>query len=648
MLASRPMLLRRTRALLLASAMSALWLLPFAAARADGYAAEISAIDNLFTPDIVRIQPGDTVEWRNDGRSPHDVTADDGGWVSGNLDPGAEFDRTFDAPGVYAFYCSYHGSPGVGMTGTVLVGDVPLPGPAGGVGPGREPVPGGFARTIRVPQQAPTIQAGVDRARPGGMVLVSPGVYEESVTVTTPYLTIRGTDRNEVILDGGFERANGIHVVEADGVTVQNMTARQYQLNGFYWSGVHGYWAHYVTAYNNGDYGIYAYDSDWGQFDHVYASGSRDSGLYIGQCFPCHAVIADALAEHNAMGYSGTNAGGDLAIVNSEWRDNMAGIVPNTLDSEALAPQRDVTVAGNYVHDNNSTTADTKDLEYPTFGNGIILAGGQDNRVVENLVENHQGYGIAVMPNLDAHLWIASGNEVRDNIVRNSGRADLVLGAPAGGGNCFSGNTISSSLPPAIQLLRGCNAFTASLGGGDLAPTVNLGTRVLDGLDGEFPHGDWKEQPAPPDQPQMTRPASAPPQPAVPDQAVPQPYVIRLASEIRSQPGPTVRRQLTVFGIPLATSWWSLLIGLYGYVLPGFLYASWVTIALWDLIRQESEPVSFRARWMLGVILIPFLGPILYFAFGKSPIPRQLRLLLVVGGAAACLLFAVVAAVLGG
>ena len=62
------------------------------------------------------------------------------------------------------------------------------------------------------------------------------------------------------------------------------------------------------------------------------------------------------------MGYSGTNAGGDLAIVNSEWRDNMAGIVPNTLDSEANPPQRDVLIAGNYVHDNNSTTADMKQI----------------------------------------------------------------------------------------------------------------------------------------------------------------------------------------------------------------------------------------------------------------------------------------------
>jgi hypothetical protein len=83
-------------------------------------------------------------------------------------------------------------------------------------------------------------------------------------------------------------------------------------------------------------------------------------------------------------------------------------------------------------------------------------------------------------------------------------------------------------------------------------------------------------------------------------------------------------------------------------VLPGFLYAAWVTIALWDLIRQESVPIPFRARWMAVVILVPFIGPLLYFGFGKSPIPSQLRLMLTAGGALACLLISVLAAVLAG
>ena len=622
---------------------------PALTARADDHDAEISIIDNAFGAGIVRIQPGQSIEWSNDGNSPHTVTADDGSFDSGNLEPDATYTTAFDRPGVYPYFCKYHGAPGVGMTGIVVVGDAEIPSPSGGgVGPGREPVPTAFAPTVRVPADFPTVQEAVDHAEPGGMVLIAPGVYHEAVVVTTPYITIRGEDRDRTIIDGNDELPNGIHVIDADGVAVENLTTRHFVLNGVQWTSVFGYRASYVTAHNNGDYGIYAFDSRFGQFDHSYAGGSPDSGFYIGQCDPCHAVIIDSLAEHNAMGYSGTNAGGDLAIVNSEWRDNMAGIVPNTLDSEANPPQRDVLIAGNYVHDNNSESADTKDLEYPTFGVGILIAGGVENSVVGNLVEDQATYGIALLPNLDSNLWTTRDNVVRDNLVRRSGRADLALGAPSSGGDCFADNRFSTSAPPRIETLYGCDGPSLrGVGGGDLAPTLNTGFRFLDALDGVFPHGDWKTQPAPEPQPQMDNPLTAPPFPADPS-TLPQSYRIRDLADITPAPGPRVSEEVLVFGIPLATSWWSLILGLYAYVLPGFLYAAWVTIALWDLIRQESVPVSFRARWMAIVILVPLLGPIIYYVWGRSPIPRQLRLMLTLGGALVYVVIAALAAVFGG
>ena len=51
---------------------------------------------------------------------------------------------------------------------------------------------------------------------------------------------------------------------------------------------------------------------------------------------------------------------------------------------------------------------------------------------------------------------------------------------------------------------------------------------------------------------------------------------------------------------------------------------------------------------MAVVILVPLLGPLLYFGFGRSPIPTQLRLMLTAGGALACLLVSGLAAVFGG
>jgi plastocyanin len=620
----------------------AAWLaIPAAAASAEGYGTTVQALDNVFAQQIVRIQPGETVEWTNEGRAPHSVTADDGSWDSGDLQPGAEFSHTFAEPGIYTYYCRYHGSPGVGMIGTVAVGDVALPGPTGSVGPGVEQPPANFSDTVRVPRDEPTIQAGVDAVRPGGMVLIAPGVYQEQVTVTTPYITIRGENRNTTIIDGTFERANGIQVIEADGVVIQNLTAHNQLLNGFYWNRVHGYWGSYLTAYNNGDYGIFAYDSVYGQFDHSYASGSPDSGFYIGQCYPCHAVITDVISTDNAAGFSGTNAGGDLAIVNSEWFGNLAGIVPNTLDSELYPPQRDAVIAGNDVHDNGNPDAPTLALTYPAFGTGILVTGGRDNLVTQNLVEDSGTYGILVVPIFDKNVWVTADNVVRDNIVRRSGTADLGLGAPSEGGDCFANNDAATSQPPAIELLYPCSGVRPfPAGGGSMAPTITFLARYLEVLSGAVPGGDWRTQPAPPPQPQMVGdPVDAPPIIAIGGENVPQPFRIRDATSIRPVSGPTVAKEIAIMGVPLATSWGGLLIGLYGYVLPFVLYATWIAVAMWDLIRQESAPMPHRTRWMLVVLVVPFIGPLLYFGFGRSPIPRQLRLVLTVGGVVTYLLF---------
>ncbi len=592
--------------------------------------AVIGALDDFFQPEVIRVEVGAVVEWENHGRNPHNVVAEDGAFTSPILEPDDEFEHTYDAAGLYPFFCSLHGSPGVGMHGLIAVGDVPLTADGGAVGPGREAVPTEPGTTIRVPADQPTIQAGVDAADPGDLVLVAPGIYRESVLVLTPYLTIRGEDRNTTILDGELERTNGIHVAEADGVVVENLTARYYQLNGFYWTGVQGFRGSYLTAYANGDYGIYAFRSQWGRFEHSYASGSPDSGFYIGECQPCHAVISDVLAEGNALGYSGTNAGGDLWIINSEWAHNGAGIVPNTLDSEGLAPQRGATIAGNVVHEHGLDVVPTKRLQTPAFGTGILIGGGRENVVEGNVVLDSTVYGIAILPNLDDNLWLTRDNVVRDNHVAGSGQADLALGGPAIGRDCFAGNVHADSVPPAIELFAGCGNPVG--GGGDLAPTASLLARFVAALGGHYDPGDWQSSVAPDEQPSMADAATAPVVLAVPEVAVPGPHVVRSldATLAVTSSSESVRKERLLMGVPLGAIG-STLLGLYLYVLPLALYAAWIAIAGWDLIRRDVSD-GRRIGWMALVLAVPILGPIAYFTLGGSEISRPVRLFLVFGG----------------
>jgi len=82
---------------------------------------DVSAIDFEFAPPVITVTTGSSVRWTNNGAFPHTSTGDTGLWGSGTLNAGDMFTRTFDAPGIYGYYCAFHGSPGLGMAGRVVV-----------------------------------------------------------------------------------------------------------------------------------------------------------------------------------------------------------------------------------------------------------------------------------------------------------------------------------------------------------------------------------------------------------------------------------------------------------------------------------------------------------------------------------------------
>jgi plastocyanin len=521
--------MRRPLLLVLVVALAALGLVPGVAAanaperidarvEAPRKTITIHIRDNSFQPANIAVEDGTTVRWINDGRNNHNVTASKRSdyFESGNLKPGRSYVRRFSDPGTFGYYCTLHGTPTSGQHAELTVGDAATATPVEPVGAIDAPAPSFTAsgKTIRVPADAKTIQAGVDRAKQGDLVLVSPGVYKESVTISTDGVVLRGVDRNRTILDGEFERDNGVFVVGADGVAVENLTARNFTENGFFWNGVLGYRGSYLTAYRNGDYGIYAYDSQYGMFDHSYASGSPDSGFYIGQCNPCHAVITDVVSEYNLLGYSGSNSSGDLYLVNSEWSHNRTGIVPNSFGAEELSPQGQATIAGNTIVDNGDPRATRgNEAAYdPAFGVGIVIAGGQEDVVTKNRVVDNDKVGIALAPSvgLEDTPHQPVGNRVTDNVVEGSGMVDLgVVLSDAADRNCFSGNTFSTSAPANIEQVMPCDAT----GTGDFATGAVDIAQFLD-TSGNAKGGGYKDSPVPRRQPNMPRAAKAKARPA--------------------------------------------------------------------------------------------------------------------------------------
>ena len=377
------------------------------------------------------------------------------------------------------------------------------------------------ARTLAVPAQFPTIQEAVNEASPGDLVLIAPGAYNETVEVTTDRIVIRGEDRNTVVLDGQHELLNGI-VVAANGVAVENITVTGYRQNGVLFSGayatgergdtpgydssygldefvVDGYRASYVTTYNNGLYGLYAFAARNGIFEHSYASGHPDSGFYVGQCKPCNAVLRNLVAEKNAIGYYGTNASGDVWVVQSVFMNNRLGIAPNSQDAEKLAPQQDTWVVANLVVNNDD--ANTPEIPEGFFAGGIAVGGGTKNNVWKNRIEDHFGAGLLVIP---LNKYDPENNVIRENVFTNN-TFDIVVrvNGAAPGTNCFAANTYVRSDPADVDALLPCEGTLQQwTPGAYVQPVAPAGM-------------NYKQMPVPPAQPSMPNAKTAPATPAV-------------------------------------------------------------------------------------------------------------------------------------
>ena len=371
------------------------------------------------------------------------------------------------------------------------------------------------------------IQAAVNASTSGDWVLVEPGVYYESVKVTAAQsgIWIRGMDRNEVIFDGQNEPGNGIEIYKANNVRVENLTVRNFDTgcsecgNEIWWNGgadsaeigAHGWYGSYLTAYDtglNGGYGIFTGNEEHGAFEHVYASGFNDSGMYIGACRDCDALVSDAVMENNALGYSGSNSSGRLVIEKSVFDHNLVGIAPNSenpgdgpppLDGacnsgentsptptfESTRIKRCEILRKNQVmHNDNLTVPTNGSTDVAPWGVGIELPGDYAVQVKGNTIADNPNDGVLGFeypnpfpPTAETIFFQFAANQISNNWFQNNGynESPLLSGSPFTGGG--SAERLRGTLRGPDVAVRKQLGQRQSFFGGDLpsGPRQNLG-----------------------------------------------------------------------------------------------------------------------------------------------------------------------------
>jgi len=396
-----------------------------------------------------------------------------------------------------------------------------------------------------------TVQEAVDAARPGDWILIYPGVYHEGskeyptagVWIQTPNLHIRGLDRNRVIIDGSngiaakpcpsaaaqqdFTPRDGIVVWKVSGVTIQNLTVCDYLAGGgnhgneIWWNGGDGtgtinlgsYGGSYLTATSEyapakvdspqlAQYGIFVSNASGpGLITNSYASNMADAAYYVGACArSCDTTLANDTGVNSGLGYSGTNAGGQLVIRNSVFRLNRAGIAPNSENNDDEPSPQDgrcpgsattscTIIEGNLIQANNNANAPGTGAIAPV-GTGIQIVGGLYDTVARNVIEDQGAWGVLISDNADperpppdAHcqggikndplrgfcLYQARGNQVYSNVFSHVG---------------FFGNPTNSDL--AVETLgsytpRNCFYRNVDLGGPLTSAPAGIQSASVDG-----------------------------------------------------------------------------------------------------------------------------------------------------------------------
>jgi parallel beta-helix repeat protein len=334
-----------------------------------------------------------------------------------------------------------------------------------------------FAPIIVHPGPGDPLQAAINKAAPGSAILIEPGTYPEAITVDKSNIKLIGLPGGVVIENPKpGANADGIAVTpNGGGFVLRNVTVRDFDENGVLLTGVNGFWLSNVTAVNNHDYGLFPVLSAHGVIEFSSASGSHDTGIYVGQS--SDVTLRYNAAHDNVNGFEVENSTGVRVYGNLAY-GNTVGIFVDLLppvDGITVTTASHNTVEANLVLNNNrANDASPTDLAAAEqSGVGILLVGGDHTTVRDNFVTGNNVGGIVLLSGLDLEALGAlppgsykgagldpnpEHTSIRNNIVLGNGlhpadptqpHADLIASPDAlmGSDNHWKGNVFRTSFP---------------------------------------------------------------------------------------------------------------------------------------------------------------------------------------------------------
>jgi len=298
--------------------------------------------------------------------------------------------------------------------------------------------PGQRKRNTIVVKPGQSIQAAIDRARPGTRIYILAGTYRETgnstngLNISKSGISLVGqkTAKRGVTLENAGNQRNGIVVVPPDrtdcmachtdlkppfpldpdaepgvmhkdpvvyGFEARNITIKGFRNNGLFTERVKGFNIVNVHSVDNPNYGIFPTLSSDGVITHSSATGSDDSGIWVETSENVrlsHNVVSD-----NVNGFEISNSD-DIVLSHNEAFNNTVGIasllLPDIFENRPGAKR--LVYRNNHIHDNNkpNTARPGSILATVPAGIGILHLGVDESLITGNRIENNDFFGIAI------------------------------------------------------------------------------------------------------------------------------------------------------------------------------------------------------------------------------------------------------------
>lgn len=314
-----------------------------------------------------------------------------------------------------------------------------------------------------------SIQEAVDAAKPGETIVIAPGTYRESVLVTKPGLTLRGSGAATVIKPAPAaataraanvcaQAGNGICVMgsadkDVGGVSIRSLTLSGFKKNGIWASGTDRLTVRSVITEKNGTWGIGQQKSTRGVFRNNTARDNGDAGIFLantidqegGATDTKRALIAGNHLTGNRIGVTLRRVR-NLTLRNNSMTGNCGGVF--VVGDESKPGAGAMTIRSNTIYKNNKFCPGNSRL--PVIqGSGIILTGAESTVVHSNTVHDNVGSsplsgGIVLFQSFVGA--VNTDNVIKGNDVQRNKTADLA-NRGGGSGNTFLRNTCLASEP---------------------------------------------------------------------------------------------------------------------------------------------------------------------------------------------------------